>query len=121
MASSGLVSTRAYASTTEVPLADTLRSIEASRFRNKVEDAIPPNVDGPMLTCGVWRPVMLTDAEPASVMLGPAETVTTVAFRERMRQGEFGRDKEEDRTTGSLIDRASGRAALRTESGRDVT
>jgi hypothetical protein len=73
-----------------------------------------------MSTRGVRRPVMLTDAEPASVMLGPAETVTTVAFRERMRRGEVGRDEEEDRTTGSLIERASSRAALRTESGRDV-
>lgn len=77
-ASSGLVSTHAYASTAEVPLADTIRSIEASRFRNTVEDAIPPHVDGPMSTRGVRRPVMLTDAEPASVMLGPAETVTTL-------------------------------------------
>lgn len=55
--------------------ADTFRPIEASRFRNTVEDAIPPNADRPMSTCGMRWPVTLTDA-PASVMLGPAETDT---------------------------------------------
>lgn len=40
-----------------------------------IENAIPPNADRSMSTCGIRWPVTLTDA-PASVMIGPAETDT---------------------------------------------
>lgn len=76
-ANSVLASTHACAS----PLfAVTLRSVEASRFRNTVEDTIFPNAERPMSTWGIRWPVTLTDAL-ASVMLGLAETVTAVALR----------------------------------------
>lgn len=42
----------------------TVRSIEASRFRNTVEDAISPIADRPMSTCGISWHVTLTNAPP---------------------------------------------------------
>ena len=76
-ASSALASTHACESLLS---AVTLRSIEASRFRNTLEDTMPPNADRLMSICGTRWPVTLTDA-PESVMSGLAETVTPVVFR----------------------------------------
>ena len=43
----------------------------------------PPDANGPMSTCGI-RSVTFTDAA-TFVMLGPAEMVPVVAFREHTR------------------------------------
>lgn len=44
----------------------------------------PPDANGPMSTCGTRWSVTLTDAA-TFVMLGPAEMVPVVAFREHTR------------------------------------
>jgi hypothetical protein len=87
--SSVLAETHACAPPAGEPFADTFRSIMGSIFRNTVDGTILPNADKPMSIYGMSWPVALTGA-PASVMLGPVETDTAVAFGERIRQGEEG-------------------------------
>jgi hypothetical protein len=54
------------------------------------------------------------------MMLGPTETDTAVALRADKTRGSSTSDDSEDRTTSTLVERASGRAALQRESGRDL-
>jgi hypothetical protein len=56
-----LAATHACASTAGAMFADTLGSIEASRFRKMVEDAMPPKAERLMSTCGMRWPVTPTD------------------------------------------------------------
>jgi hypothetical protein len=63
-----------------------------------IENAIPPNADRSMSTCGIRWPVTLTDA-PASVMIGPAETDTAVSLRADKTRESGTSDDSEGRTT----------------------
>ena len=51
-----------------------MKSAEASRFRNTVAEAMPPNADSPMLSCGMRWPVASSVAPTSGVV----EIVTSV-------------------------------------------
>lgn len=52
---------------------DTVKSAEASRFKNTLVKAMPPSADSPMSTCGMRWPV----ASNVAPMSGLAEIVTS--------------------------------------------
>lgn len=53
---------------------DTVKSVEASRFRNTLVEAMPPSADSPTSTCGMRWPV----ASNVAPISGLEEIVTSV-------------------------------------------
>jgi hypothetical protein len=93
------------------------RGVEIQEYT--VEDAIPPKADRPMSTCGMRWPVTLTDA-PASVMLGPAETVTAEYHREQVIGAAGERTARRNAPLTPCLKEPPVEPNLRGESGRDL-